>query len=148
LIPQGSFRAPQAWLIFASGVYTSSSTSQTCIFTSRIGTSSTPASNATLGATGAVSLGAAAAITAGLWFYAAQMTIRTPGTSGTAYAVGSVKISNVAAATGPTTTAEALFGNTSATVDTTLQQGYVISVTPSATGVSVTLGNFVLIAVD
>lgn len=147
LIPQGSLRSPQGWMVLASGIYTSSAVSQTAIFTSRIGTSATPASNATLGATGAISLGNATAVTNGLWTYEAQMTVRGAGTGGSVVSTAGVTVSNQAA--GSVTAAQlGMSGNTTATVDTTLQQGYVISVTPSAAGVSVQITQFVLIALD
>jgi hypothetical protein len=145
LIPQGGFRSPQAWLVLASGIITSSAGSQTCAFTSRIGTSATPATNVSLGATGLIALGST--ITNALWTYQAQMTIRSAGTSGSAVATAELVVSQQAAGS-VTSVGTALSGNTTATIDTTLQQGYVVSVTPSATGVSAQLTQFCLIALD
>lgn len=147
LIPQGTMKAPQAWLIFAEGIYTSTASAQTAVFTSRLGTSATPASNASLGATGALSLGNSSAVTNGLWVYAGLMTVRTPGASGSAVCHANIDVSNQAAGS-VTGTNTGLSGNTSATVDTSIQQGFVVSVTPSATAVSVQLTQFLLLAAD
>lgn len=147
LLPQGVLRSPQAWAILAGGIYTSSSTSQTAAFTSRLGTSGTPATNQSLGATGVISLGNATAITNGLWFYNGLMTIRGPGTSATAVCHASVDVSNQAAGS-IVDTHTGMSGNTTATFDATQQQGFVISVTPSAAGVSIQLTQLVLLALD
>lgn len=147
LLPQGSIRSPQTWVVLAGGVYTSSATSQTCAFTSRIGTSGTPSSNQSLGATGAVSLGNATAVTNGLWQYQANVVVTAAGTSAKANAQVTVTVSNQAA--GSVTASQlALAGNTTATFDSTLQQGYVISVTPSAAGVSVQMLQFCILVLD
>lgn len=149
LIPAGDIRSPQTWIIRAAGVYTSSSTSQTCAFTQRIGTSATPSSNASIGATGAISLGNATAVTNGIWQYECigLVTAVGSGTNGTVKGTTNIMVSNQAAGS-ITACQTGLAGNTSASIDTTIQQGFVISATPSAVGVSVTLQQFVMFFLD
>lgn len=145
IMPQGTMKSPQTWLIFYGGVITSSSSAQTCAFTFRIGTSGTPSSNQSLGATGLVALGST--ITNAPWGGWCMFTIRSPGTSGTAIGTATVNVGQQAAGS-VTSTNTGMIANTTATFDTTLQQGFVISVTPSATGVSATLTNFLMMATD
>jgi hypothetical protein len=147
LIPMNTLRSPQALFVIACGIITSSAGSQTVAVTSRIGTSATPSSNASLGATGAVALGST--ITNALWVYNAFATVRALGSGTTATAVAHAEITISQQASGSATTAAiGMSGNTSATFDSTIQQGWVISVTPSASGVSAQLTQFALIAWD
>ena len=148
LIPQpGAFRAPQTWIVSAAGVITSSAGSQTCAFTSRIGTSSTPSSNVSLGATGTVGLGTS--ITNALWAYVGfyQVTATGTGTNGKATGWGVVNVSQQAAGSA-TTAIQGMHGNTTASFDSTIQQGVVLSVTPSASGVSAQLVQYVMASFD
>ena len=146
LIPQGpnGFKSPQTWICYYGGSITSSASGQTCAFTFRIGTSATPSSNQSLGATGAIALGAT--ISNALWQGWTIFTVLTPGTGATAIGTSTVNVGQQAGAATSTNTGMA--GNTTATFDATLQQGFVISVTPSATGVSVQLKNFALMSLD
>lgn len=147
LLPIGSMRAGQAFRIFAGGVVTSTAAGQTVAITSRLGSSATPSSNASLGATGAIALGST--ITNALWWYEGHMTIRTVGAGTAATAVNHANIQVGQQAAGSSTSANTgLSGNTTASFDSTIQQGFVISVTPSAAGVSVTLTQFLLVAWD
>ena len=148
LIPQpGAFRAPQAWLISASGVITSSGGGQTNAMTARIGTSGTPSSNASLGATGAVALGST--ITNALWTYVGFMQVTATGTGSNGKATGwGVYTVSQQAAGSASTAAIGMHGNTTASFDSTIQQGYVLSGTPSASGVSQQLIQFVMGSFD
>lgn len=145
-IPAGNFRAPQAWLVWAAGVFTTGAAGQTFTWTTRIGTSTTTASNASLGATGAVNPNAGATITAGTWNYMGLMVVRTPGTSGTA--VGSFNITMGTTATA-TTSVQALAGITAAaTLDCTQGAFWSIDTTLSATTASTQITEMLILAAD
>ena len=74
------------------------------------------------------------------------MTIRTPGTSGTIY--NNATITQNTTTTPATAVVSAVYGNTAGTVDTSLQQGYVLSVTLSNSAATAQLTSFSMIAID
>ena len=146
LMPQGSIRAPQAWYVFITGIFSTSVAGQTFTWTTRVGTSATPSSNVSLGASGALNPNAGSTIATGLFFYTGIMTIRTPGTSGTIY--NNATITQNTTTTPATAVVSAVYGNTAGTVDTSLQQGYVLSVTLSNSAATAQLTSFSMIAID
>lgn len=74
-IPAGDMRAGKVYKVSFGGVFTSTGTQGTLTWTPREGTSGTPGSNHTLGASGAIA--PAASITAGPWFGEFTVGIRT-----------------------------------------------------------------------
>ncbi len=146
LLPVGTIRAAQTFHVRASGVFTTSLASQTLLFTSRIGTSGTPATNVSVGATGALLPSGSAGITAGLWDYSAVLVVRSVGTAGTMLCTSRINLSTTAPPITGTVTGMA--GNLVGTVDTTIQQGFVLSMTPSAAAVSAQILQFVIVAFD
>ena len=147
LMPLGSIRCPQTWLVYAAGTFHTASAGETMTFTSRIGTSGTPSSNVSLGATGAINPSSGAGITGGAWMYEAQMTITKPGTSGTA--IANVKVTASTTAAGAAASVCGMAAASAGTFDTTIQQGYVISLAYGTSASStITLNQFVMIAID
>lgn len=148
LLPIGVIRAPQAYRIMAAGTITSSGAAQTCGFGMRLGTSATATTNAPFGQTGPISL--ASTITAPWWFEG-HITILTEQPGGTAIGHHVVHIGQQANTgfVGSNSTNDGMSpGTIVATFDSTQQQGVVITVLPSAAGVSVTLKQFMLVAWD
>ena len=84
-----------------------------------------------------------------LWTYKGfmQVTATGTGTNGKATGWGDVTVSQQAGGS-VTSVAAAQHGNVTASFDTTIQQGYVVSVTPSASGVSAQLIQYVMMALD
>lgn len=130
-IPAGYAAPSMQWVVEAGGVYTAPATPGTLIVTARIGTSATPASNTTGGATiAAVALGV---IAAQPFLIRALVTCRLIALAGG----GSTFIVNGAFYGGPNIVVP--FGGTVATVDASIAQALAISVTPSVTGQSYTV---------
>lgn len=148
LLPIGVLREPQTFRVIAAGTVTSSGAAQTLGFGLRIGTSATATTNAPLGQTGPIAL--ASTITAP-WWLEANVTVLTIQPGGTA--IGSMHVDVGQQATtgfvGSNTVNTGLSpGTITATFDATQQQGVVITLLPSASGVSVSLKQFLLVAWD
>ena len=144
-MPAGSLHAPQSLRVVACGVISNSS-SGTEKWGTRIGTSSTTASNVTLGATGGITLGST--ILTAMWWYEAHATILTAGTGGTMLSTSNVMVAQQAAATPATTSISTVAGNTTGTVDMTVQQNWSITVNGSNAAVICQLTQFMLAAWD
>lgn len=138
-IPSGQFRAPQSWRIWAGGTFTTAATTSTLAWTSRLGTNnaSNPSTSASFGATGAMAGSttvaggtAAVAITAGPWWYEGHVTVRSPGTAGTAFGSFNVEMA-LNSSTAPTGTINGMAAG-SVTLDTTQGAYYSIGITSSA----------------
>lgn len=131
-IPANAVLAPQAYRVAATGLVTSSGAGQTLTMNPAIGTA---VAGQALGASTALALGST--ITNAFWYMMGDITIRTSGSSGTAYGMFKYVFGTTAGAT--VTVSTALFGNTVATADfQSTAQGILIAATPSAAGVSVT----------
>lgn len=148
-IPANGVLFPSGWRVQANGVITSSAVSQTITMTPAIGTGTIGAApnagSVSLGATGALSLGSATAITNMLWDLEGNITLRTGSTAGTAYGMFKMCITNVAGAnaTSANVLGPIIFGNTAATaIDftgaTANIPGLNIAGTASAAGVTAT----------
>ena len=97
--------------------------------------------------TGAVALGST--ITNALWTYVGFMQVTATGTGSNGKATGwGVYTVSQQAAGSASTAAIGMHGNTTASFDSTIQQGYVLSGTPSASGVSQQLIQFVMGSFD
>jgi hypothetical protein len=119
------------WVLEAGGVYTAPATPGTLIVTARFGTSATPASNTTGGATiAAVALGV---IAAQPFLIRALITCRLVSLAG----ANSTFICNGAFFGGPNIVVP--FGGTVASIDSSAASALAISVTPSVTGQSYTV---------
>jgi hypothetical protein len=136
-LPANSVMAPEAYRIAATGVWSSGATAApTTVWTPDI---STTATTPGLGASSAMVY--VISITNGFWYLIGDVTIRTAGTSGTAYGMFTLIYTTAAGPSPATSTAtnpsHAIFGNTVVTRDfVTSSQGLSISVTPSNTTIS------------
>jgi hypothetical protein len=121
-IPANDARAGKVYELKLGGVYGNTGT-PTVIFTPRWGSSTTPATNISLGANAAYTT--ISGTTALPYYIEFMLTIRTapPGaTQGTAYGTGIVTLGIPSTGTTPAvTTVSVMIGNTAATIDTTGQ---------------------------
>lgn len=128
-IPANDMRAGKAYKVSFGGVYTSTGTQGVLTFTPRAGQSSTPASNATLGASNATA--PAASLTGAAWYGEFTMGIRSLGlaaSGATASGNGFVIVQGAAAATA----INYVMGGTNPTnVDNTAASGLIVSLTIS-----------------
>ena len=110
--------APSAYRIAANGTIQTSTTSQTCNWMPSIGTGAVdaaPTTYQTLGVSGATAI-ATTALTS-TWDFEGDLTIRSVGTSGSAWFMGNMVIGLTA--TPITSSTVAMMGGTAATVDFT-----------------------------
>jgi hypothetical protein len=148
-IPQGTFRAPQSWIVWAAGTASGSLTTWTVGWTTAIGqtaiTANSADTNTVLASTGALNPAVAATVT---WNYRAHATIRSPGSSGTIFGTHEVQMSNNA--TGSGTNAIIGLGGVAAGVTLDCTQGayWAIDITNNVTTNSVQLLEMVILACD
>lgn len=150
-IPPGSLRAGCALRVLGCGIFSTTVASTTLTWTSRVGSSTTLASNATLGATGAMNPNTGATITAGLWWYEAHGTVRATGSGTTASMVSHATVGMTTTAGGTWTSPgviTGMSGNSTATFDSTLANNFLIDNTASAAAGSTQLTQFMLAAWD
>lgn len=132
-IPANDSAAGNSYVVMFGGIYSNRATgTPTSTWTPRWGTSGTPGSNTTLGAS--IALYSGSALTNAPMFGQFEFTIRTLGSSGTGIGTGYVWRGG-ASATG----IRQMMGGTAATIDTTIAGGLVISHTWSAANASNTL---------
>lgn len=138
-IPPGTFRSPQSFRVWAGGTYSTSATTATMTWTTRIGTNAAAASsNASIGATGAMAPGsvvgggiAAASATAFPWWYEAHLMVRSPGTTGTCIGMFEVEMACQSPAIN-TLTGIGATGSVTVTLDTTQGAFWDVSIIGSA----------------
>lgn len=138
-IPANGVQAPSAYEIFAAGRVTTVASPANATITARIGTST---SGITLGGTGAIAL--TASITDAYWELRGILNIRTIGAAGTnSTAKGNFRFATTqgtsAGVAGPANVGtgwDVLFGNTSASYDSTVANGLFISVTHTVTTIT------------
>lgn len=125
-IPQNYAQPGMQWELVAGGVMTTAATPGTLIVTPRFGTSATPASNTTAGASFSAQT-LAASLTAADWLLRCTVTCRAiglPGANSTFVVNGCMWVH-----ASPVIT----FGGTVATIDASIAQALAISITPSVT---------------
>jgi hypothetical protein len=127
-------KKPKHFDLFAEGTVTSTGAGQTLIINPNI--SNTGAVGTGLTASAAQTLGST--ITGAVWQLEARITVRTVGTGTTATAQGAFKFGYSLLANGGPPTWTIWRSTANATFDSTVTNGLVIGVTPSAAGVSVT----------
>lgn len=138
-IPANGVQTPSAYEIFAAGRVTTAATPANCTITARIGTST---SGITLGGTGAIAF--TASITDAYWELRGVLNLRTVGAAGTnSTAKGNFRFATTqgtsAGVAGPANVGtgwDVLFGNTSASYDSTVANGLFISATHTVTTVT------------
>lgn len=132
-IPANYATPGMQWMIDVMGLYTAPATTPgTLTVTPRIGTSGTPASNTTLGASTAVAVTTQTNVPFWVRGVLTCRTIGLPGANSTFIFTGML--------TSPLLVAAGIgFGGTVATVDASIAQAFALSFTPSVTGQSFTV---------
>lgn len=134
-IPANDMRSGKVYKVSFGGVFTSTATQGTLTWTPRAGQSGTPASNVTLGASGAVA--PAASITAGPWYGEFTLGIRAIGlaASGATGTGNGLVVTHAGTATG---TMYVMGGSVPTTIDNTAASGLIVSLTISVASQSYT----------
>ena len=118
-IPANTVVGGQGFHCVASGTVQTSTTGQTLTLLPSIGTgtvNTAPTNNQPLGVSGAATLGNTLT---SIWFLHGDLTIRSPGTAGTAWFMGTFHYGNTAAPVASGATLNTILGGTQATVDFT-----------------------------
>jgi hypothetical protein len=132
-IPLGNMRAGSMFECRGGGLYTTAATGPTVVFSGRVGTSATPASNVLLGSSATVTPGNA--VSAQPWMFIWTFVINRLGlaTAG-AQAVGHGFVDYWIAAT--SNNSVIMGGTVAATVDNTIANGFMLSMTCSTSSAS------------
>lgn len=125
--------APTQFELLAAGVVTSSAGSQTVIVNPHIGPTNTVGTNLT--ASSAQTLGST--ITNAIWQLTAQLTMRAAGAGSAATAIGTFTFAYTTVANVGSPTIVMWRSTANATFDSTVLNGLVLGMTPSAAGVSI-----------
>jgi hypothetical protein len=134
-IPANSMMAGKIYKVSYGGIFTTTATQGTLTFTPRLGQSSTPASNVTLGASNAVAW--AASLTNAAFYGELTAVCRSLGlaASGATFVGNGIAFTQGAAAA--TATAFVYGGSVPATVDNTAASGMIVSATISVASQSI-----------